>query len=141
MQFEFIRATQPDKEYLLELRKLTMIKHFERAGQFLSHEEHAKRLNDQYECSYLVFYKSNRIGHVKYQLSVHELELIQIQIEPKFQGKGYGSNIVQKILDTAKGKIVKLSVLKGNVAIELYKRLGFKTVGEDKYEYHMQKEH
>jgi hypothetical protein len=45
MVFKFVQAKESDKEYLLELRKMTMIEHLERAGQFLSEKEHFERIN------------------------------------------------------------------------------------------------
>ena len=141
MIFEFIQATEIDKKYLLELRKQTMTKHLEAAGQLLTDEEHVERLNYKYECSHVVLLKSERVGFVKYLSKVTELELIQLQVEPKHQGKGYGTGILRKIMDLGQGKTIKLSVLKDNPAVELYKRLGFQTISEDNYEYHMQNEH
>ena len=141
MTFEFIQATESDKDYLLELRKKTMTKYLEMAGQVLSDQEHVERLNHKYECSYLVLLKNVRIGFVKYLVTEKELKLIQIQVEPKSQGKGYGTGIIRKVMNFGKDKPIKLSVLKHNPATELYKRLGFQTVSEDKYEYHMQYEH
>lgn len=141
MTFEFVQATESDRDYLLELRKQTMTKYLEMAGQVLSDQEHVDRLNHKYECSNLVFLKSVRIGFVKYLATEKELKLIQIQLEPKYQGKGYGTDIIRKVMSLGKDRTIKLSVLKGNPAVELYKRLGFQTISEDKYEYHMQNEH
>ena len=84
-----------------------------------------------------MFHKADKIGFVKFETTERELELIQIQIEPKFQNKGFGTNIIKKLIDVEKGKTIKLSVLKTNPAVQLYERLGFKTINED--EYHMQK--
>lgn len=138
MVFKFVQAKETDKEYLLELRKMTMNEHLERAGQFLSEKEHFERINYKFEYSYLVFHSNELIGTVKYHGKTNQVQLTQIQISPRHQGKGYGSGIVQQIVDSESPKTVKLSVLKGSPAVNFYKNLGFKIVGEDTYEYHMQ---
>jgi len=46
MSIEIIQATDDDRDYLLSLRKLTMVDHLENAGLYLSEEEHQARLND-----------------------------------------------------------------------------------------------
>ena len=43
MSFELIQATEADKAFLLTLRKLTMVEHLEKAGLYLSDDEHALR--------------------------------------------------------------------------------------------------
>ncbi len=136
---EFVKATESDKGYLLALRTKTIQQHLEESGLYLTEQEHLERVNHRYECSYLVFYQGTLIGMVKYKTTTKELELIQLQIDPLHQSKGYGTKIIQQILNGEKDRTVKLSVLKKNPAVELYKKLGFKIVGQDTYEYDMQK--
>jgi ribosomal protein S18 acetylase RimI-like enzyme len=136
--FELVQATQADREYLLDLRKRTIVPHLEIAGQFLSDKEHAERLDHRYDCSYIIRLKCKRVGFVKYSLTILQLELMQIQVEPQYQNQGVGSAIIQKILDIGHDKIISLSVLKNNPALQLYKKKGFKTISEDQSEYHMQ---
>ena len=141
MNIELIRATKHDKPYLLNLRKITMVEHLEKSGQFLSDEEHEFRLNDAYKYSYIIHYESERIGTVKYQERDDKVEIMQIQIDPCLQGRGLGKKVMEHLLSSAKSKIVELTVLKGNPSIKLFKRLGFNITGEDEYEYHMQYTH
>ena len=138
MLFKFTQATNADKGYLLELRKKTILVHLEESDQFLTEQDHIDRVDHKFECSYLVFHKEELIGTVKYQSSEEEVELIQLQIEPRHQAKGYGSGVFQQILSNARDKTVRLTVLKNNPAVGLYMRLGFQIIDEDEYEYHMQ---
>ncbi|MDN4501721.1 GNAT family N-acetyltransferase [Alteromonadaceae bacterium BrNp21-10] len=135
---EFIQATALDRDYLLKLRMLTMVEHLEKSGQFLTELEQQTRLDDQYDCSYLVVHKGVIIGTLKYQQAASTIDIMQIQIHPQHQNKGYGSEIIKQILRNAQAKTLRLTVLKDNPALKLYLRLGFKVVGEDDYEYHMQ---
>ena len=123
MSFKFIHATAQDWNYLLELRKLTMVEHLEKSGQFLSEEEHEVRLNDAYECSHLIFHKNNLIGTLKFREFEEKLEIMQLQIHPDFQGNGFGGRVIEQVLESSKPKILELTVLKENPALNLYKRL------------------
>jgi len=138
MNFEFIQATKEDRDYLLQLRKLTMVAHFEKSGLFLTDAEHAFRLDDDYDCSHLIIINNEKIGTLKCKVCEDKLEIMQIQIDPDFQGQGLGRQVMEQVLKESTSKLVELSVLKENPAINLYKRLGFTITGEDEYEYFMQ---
>jgi len=137
MKFEFKQATKSDRDYLLALRKLTIVEHLEKSGQLLSDKEQELRLDYKYHCSHLVYYKGALVGVLKYESTELEVEIMQIQIHPDHQNKGYGRGIIQQILNDAQSKLVSLTVLKDNPALQLYLRLGFNIVGEDMYEFHM----
>lgn len=141
MRFEFIKATEQDKAYLLELRKLTMVEHLERSGLFLSEQEHELRLNDAYECSTLIMYENQLMGTLKYREHEDRVDIMQIQIHPSFQGKGLGRKIIEQVIADSQPKFIALTVLKSNPALNLYQRLGFYITGEDEHEYFMQTEH
>ena len=138
MKFNFIQATASDRDYLLNLRKLTMVAHQHKAGLFLSEQDQQNRVDDNYACSHLVVYQEETIGTLKYKQSASEVEIMQMQVHPDYQNQGFGKAILQQIIQSAHGKKVLLTVLKDNPALQLYLRLGFKVVGEDKHEYHMQ---
>lgn len=138
MEFIFKKAKESDRDYLLALRKLTMVEHLEKSGQYLSEQEHEIRLDDKYDCNFLVVYNGSTIGTIKFDVTTAGVEIMQIQIEPKYQNQGFGRRIIQQVMDEASPKIVSLTVLKDNPALKLYLSLGFKIVGEDRYEYHMQ---
>jgi ribosomal protein S18 acetylase RimI-like enzyme len=66
------------------------------------------------------------------------IKLDHIELLPEFQGRGIGGRIIGDLL--AKGKRVDLQVLKQNPATELYKKLGFKVIGENDLKYLMSTE-
>ncbi len=140
MQFKFIKATAEDWDYLFELRKLTMVEHLEKSGQFLSEKEHELRLRDSYQCSHLIIYEKSTVGTLKFRDFDDKLEIMQLQIHPTHQGKGLGSLVLKQILECSKPRYVELTVLKENQALNLYKRLGFKIFDEDQFEYLMRTE-
>jgi ribosomal protein S18 acetylase RimI-like enzyme len=69
-------------------------------------------------------------------LSVEErgesLFIASIEILPKYQGRGIGTNLIRRLQQKAKRQAlpVTLQVLKGNRARGLYERLGFEVTGE-----------
>jgi len=139
MTLSFIQACDNDRAYLLSLRKLTMLEHFEKSGQFLTDSQHAFRLNDAYDCFYLIYHGDDVIGALKYQEMPDFFEIMQLQIHPNYQGKGFGSKVMHAIIEQAGSKYLTLTVLKANPAIKLYQRLGFIITGEDEFEYWMRK--
>ncbi|WP_024603674.1 MULTISPECIES: GNAT family N-acetyltransferase [unclassified Pseudoalteromonas] len=138
MVFKFIKAAYSDRDYLLSLRKLTMVEHLENAGLFLTEQQHVLRLDDQYNCSYLIVINEVPIGTLKYQTYAQYVEIMQLQIHPLHQNKGYGKAVIEQVITSAQSKPIKLTVLKNNPALGLYKRLGFTITDENNYEYYMQ---
>lgn len=80
------------------------------------------------------------IGFFKIVTENNSLYLGEIQIKDTHQNKGIGTRILQSIIDRGKSKYrrIWLQVLKGNRAIQLYRRLGFKVFTETKTHYKMQ---
>lgn len=73
------------------------------------------------------------IGLLDVRCNEKEIEVVNIQIHPDYQGRGTGTAILRKILDdgATRGVPVTLRVLKTNEdARRLYQRLGFIDDGE-----------
>ena len=115
-----------------------MIEHFEQSGLFLTDEEHSFRLNDYYDCSFLIKLSNQLIGTIKYRELEGKVEIMQFQLHPSFQGKGLGAKIIEQVIDSSINECIELSVLKASPALKLYKRLGFAITDEDDREYFMQ---
>lgn len=139
MDITLSKATAHDFEFLLDLRLKTMDEHLKNAGVFLSANQHRARVSEKFELSHLISVSDQKIGFVKFVTSARTITVFQIQILPEYQGKGYGKHVLNRFI--SEGKLVCLSVLKLNPAYMLYKQLGFKAVGEDEYEYHLEYRH
>ena len=63
------------------------------------------------------------------QYSLEEKEIFQIQIDSKFQGKGYGKKLYKYIeTDFIKNNISEISLFSTLNAVSFYKRIGFKII-------------
>ncbi len=134
------KATENDIDYLLWLRKETMNEHLINSGIQMNDEKHIERIYYQFDESKIVLLEGENIGFLKAKEHKDKLEIIQIQIEPKYQCQGFGQKIINSIIEIAKenNKIVTLSVLKSNKAQELYHRIGFKIIRVDNFSYIME---
>ena len=130
----FRKALRSDIDYLLWLRMETMEKYLIDSGIKLTREDHLARVQYQFEYAKIILLKAEKIGLLKIKENGRESEIIQIQIEPKYQGKGWGTKIIQTLIAQAQKekKQIYLSVLKKNKAKYLYKRLGFSVTEETK---------
>jgi ribosomal protein S18 acetylase RimI-like enzyme len=72
------------------------------------------------------------IGRMYVHSGSDEIRLMEISIDPAFQGRGIGTQLVRSVLAEAErvGKTVTLHVEPFNPAFRLYQRLGFTIVEE-----------
>ncbi|KML66045.1 GNAT family N-acetyltransferase [Pectobacterium peruviense] len=123
-------ATSEDERFLFELRRATMDEHLQKAGIIADDSAHWQRIKYHYNDAYIVLMGSEPIGLFKRHKGVNEWAIIQIQILPTYQGQGIAEWLLNRFLQQADeaNVPVTLSVLKGNRAITLYQRLGFKII-------------
>ena len=136
--YTLVQATEADVDTLLRLRLMTMPTHLEKAGLFLSEDEHKARVIEDYECSFIIYCEHKIAGMLKYKDINTRIYIMQLQIFPAMQNKGIGRDVLTQVIQNRQGKRVELTVLKDNPAKNLYQRLGFTITGEDEYEYFMQ---
>ena len=139
VSISFRAATHKDVGFLLGLRKITMDQHLSVAGIAMSDGQHLDRVNEFFEDSLIILVNKKAVGLLMLAVLQHSLHIRQFQLMPKFQGLGIG----KKVLGMVKKKAVKLkrpitlNVLLKNPAQTLYRRLGFKVIGENELEYQM----
>lgn len=126
-------ATAKDLRWLLNLRRETMTEHLKNSGMSVEEAELKKRILYNFEDTKIIIQNDNKIGMIKIKENKEFFELIQIQISPKYQGKGIGKCVIEDLITEARKKSlpVYLSVLKTNPAKFLYKALGFEVYDED----------
>ena len=65
---------------------------------------------------------------------------LAIALYPEYRGRGIGTELMRRMLDTLKAQGRRQAVLsahKANYAVQMYKKLGFRTIGDKGREYVM----
>lgn len=73
------------------------------------------------------------IGWMQVSAPADRLHLHQLHIIARFRNHGIGTRLIRALLDRGRttGRSVGLNVIRGNRALSLYRRLGFRVVGGD----------
>lgn len=133
-------ASEQDIDYLLWLRQQTMTAYLELAGVAADKETHMSRIRYKLAHARIVFADGVKTGLLKCVKSPEQTEIIQIQIDPAFQGKGIGRLLLETVIAEARQRNSKviLSVLKQNPALKLYQRVGFTQTHEDEESFYLE---
>lgn len=123
-------AAQEDVPFLLELRRQTMAAHQLASGLVPSLKEGTRRVLVRFDCAQVILLNQQPVGLLKVCRNGKDWELIQIQLTPSLQGRGFGTQLIRSVIAEAQraGASLKSHVLNANPARRLYQRLGFTTV-------------
>ncbi|AYN02684.1 GNAT family N-acetyltransferase [Chryseobacterium sp. 3008163] len=140
MNLQYRKATENDISFLFDLRTKTMTEHYISSHLPTDKESTLQRILYHFEKANIITLNNEPIGLLKINKAENHIEVFQIQIDPKLQGKGIGKSILKEIIEEASAtkKPVRLSVLKTNKAQTLYVVLGFKIIAEDQHSYMME---
>ncbi|MCI3939338.1 GNAT family N-acetyltransferase [Chryseobacterium aahli] len=140
MNLQYRKATENDISFLFDLRTKTMTEHYISSHLPTDKESTLQRILYHFEKANIITLNNEPIGLLKINRAENHIEILQIQIDPKLQGKGIGKSILKEIIEEASAtkKPVRLSVLKTNKAQTLYVVLGFKIIAEDQHSYMME---
>lgn len=132
LEIKYKPALKSDLNFLLGLRIQTMNPHLIASSLPVSDETHLQRIEYQFEHATIIEINKRDIGLLKVHRQANNIELIQIQVAPSYQGNGIGRRILNDLIKEAieSEKSITLSVLKTNQAKNLYLSVGFKIVGE-----------
>ncbi|PSU34581.1 GNAT family N-acetyltransferase [Photobacterium lutimaris] len=136
------KATEADIPFLLSLRNKTMRKYLEEAGMPTSIDEYEKRIRYEFRHAQVVELDGQAIGLFKatYNEQLNYWYLVQIQIEPEYQGRQIGSKLIRNLIEQVRitKATVGLSVIETNPAKQLYLRFGFNVMSKSGAEYLME---
>ena len=98
----------------------------------INNEEFKEKLKSNPFGKYLIYYLNDeKIGYLYYSEIYDRIEINDFYIEDKYKRKGYGSLLLEKLIE--KEKPITLEVNENNLpAISLYKKYGFKEVAKRK---------
>ncbi len=128
------QATAKDEEFAYGLRRAAYEDVVQRQfGQWNNDWQRqrftGKWIPEQYE---IVEAEGRPIGALHVSRTQDEVEIVEIQLLPEYQGQSIGTELLQQELRFAdeRGLSVRLQVLRENRARSLYKRLGFHVYDE-----------
>ena len=125
-------AAAGDVRFLRSLRRGTMRRHFQAAGIGWNEAKQRERVQYKLGCAQIVVHRGSDAGLIKVDRGSDPWTLVQIQLLPRLQGQGIGRRLITAVLEEASERQaqVSLTVLKASPARRLYRRLGFRPVGE-----------
>lgn len=129
------QATARDSEFAFQVKKTTMLEYVRRVWGWDEDEQrrlHRRRFAEQ--AFRIVIADGKEAGVLALSYEPDCVRVNQLLILPDYQGKGVGTACMEQVIADADGRglAVGLQVLKVNrQAPGFYRRLGFRTVGED----------
>lgn len=129
-------ATAEDYAFLEQLHRRTLRPYVERTWGW-DDAEQAAMFRRRFDPALLVIVVVDErdAGVLHVERRADETFLVNIALDPEFQGRGIGTAIVGDVL--AEGAPVTLQVLRVNPARGLYERLGFRLTEETATHYRM----
>lgn len=128
------KTTASDFDFIYDLHRQTFYSYVEQTWGW---QEEVQCAGMREEFDSLLFeiacYQSTDIGVISVIEKEDVLFLNYLAILPLYQGKGFGTQILHKLLEQAaeRGISVKLNVMRVNPAKTLYERVGFRMVSSD----------
>lgn len=128
------QADPPDRDFAAALYLESMRIHLTRLGKW-----DERRVRRRFQKSFrtdqsrIIHLGDMGIGWLQVSETADCLHLHQIHILERFRNRGIGGNLIAGLLRRAQAtsRPVALNVIRGNPAISLYKRLGFRPARED----------
>lgn len=135
-------ATPDDYDFLYALHKAAMKESVARMWGWNEawQQDYFQKKFDPSEREVLQW-QGQDIGTISVRETAEDLYLALIAILPEFQGRGWGTAVIQNLIHQTQqtGKTFTLHVLKTNPeAQKLYERLGLQVIAEEEYKYKMQ---
>ncbi|HEY0548647.1 MAG TPA: GNAT family N-acetyltransferase, partial [Verrucomicrobiae bacterium] len=80
----------------------------------------------------VVLEHGTRVGRIVVNVTGEEIRVVDLVVAARQRGRGIGTELLRRLLQqaAAAGRPLRLQVVKGNRAVELYRRLGFSKTGE-----------
>lgn len=139
-QITLRQSQNSDVETIANLRAIVLRHDLTRLGRF-DEEKVRQRFRHAFDAihTWIIEVDSSFVGCVAFKPTIDGYLLEHFYMDPHYQGRGIGSQVLKKLLeqDDVKGKRVTLNVLQGSSARRLYERFGFKVDSEDPIDIYM----
>lgn len=141
LRLRFRSATRPDMDWLYQTFKLTMRDYIQQTwGWDELLQQHSFHDNLPAASFTIASRNGADIGAYSVQEKSDHLWLEMVLMLPELRNQGLGGTLLRRAQEAAaaKGKPLRLSVLKVNPAQRFYNRLGFQVTGEDPWSVKME---
>ena len=144
MKLKLRKYEENDYDFIYNVKKIVYKKYVDEFfggwDDAVQHKMFDDFLASESENIEIILADSKEIGFVNGKLLPSgEYEQGNICILPEWQGKGIGTELLNKIIAEHKGHSIVLRVFKSNPAKHLYERLGFTTYDETRTHFLMRK--
>ncbi|MBU8546592.1 MULTISPECIES: GNAT family N-acetyltransferase [Roseomonadaceae] len=140
MTFGFRPATGADFEALLDLSIRVMRPHLERVGRWDPARRRARMEAAFAGGGMLVIEDGGQpIGCIGLEPGAEAVDLHSLYLEPDRQGRGLGAAILVQALARHPGQTFRIEVLKDSPARRFWERQGFVLVGEQPFDWVMER--
>ena len=132
------RARAADRDFIRSLYLVNARNHLSVLGPVDEGKLRARfeRTYRQYQAS-IICLGSQEIGWLQVRDTEDPIHIGQLHLVEQHRNCGIGGKLIADILARAGARPVELNVIRGNPAIHLYERLGFRRIGEDDEKLHM----
>jgi len=134
------RARAADRDFIRSLYLVNARHHLSVLGPVNEEKLRARfeRTYRQYQAS-IICLGSQEIGWLQVRDAGDPIHIGQLHLVEQHRNCGIGGKLIADILARAEhsARRVELNVIRGNPALHLYERLGFRRVGEDAEKLHM----
>ena len=136
-----LRPARPNDQHFAEALYLLSSRELLAPGRRWDKARLLKRFARGYkrEQVQVIRYHGDDIGWTQISETADGFHLHQIHLAERVRGRGIGTYFIIELQERARatGKPLSLNVMRGNRAITLYKRLGFRIVGKDQEKFCM----
>ena len=128
-EVELRPAAESDFETVFAITMAAMRAYVEATWGVWDAAEHRSRIRDSFDPAThrLVYVDGQLAGLLAVTEHPEHVQLVKVFLLPQFQGRGLGTRLVRQVMAqaAARGRPVRLRVLRVNPAQRLYLRLGF----------------
>lgn len=73
----------------------------------------------------ILIWEGQPVGNLTTEVTETGLKLIDVNVLPAYQGRGFGTALLSEVIEQSKGRPITLHVITTNRARALYSRMGF----------------
>ncbi|MBE5735416.1 MAG: GNAT family N-acetyltransferase [Clostridiales bacterium] len=129
MKYNFRKYEDKDYNFIYELKKNAYKKYVEEIwGEWNDEKQHLffdNYIAQQKDRIKIIVIDGTDIGYFDDKADENNYEVVNIIVQPEYQGKGIGTQILKNVIEENRNKDIDIQCFLTNPVVYLYKRLGF----------------